>query len=397
MFPLIFIVVLSIGSVYISLRLIPRTSLRGWKKFLAYILCYIPLINVPVRHMVRQLSRAGEAVPYWLDVMLYISHILIGSLSVVAMVVFAYDVFLIGRWIWRRTQKSSAKQESVTSTAAPNASRRMFLQNSISAGLVAAGGSLVTYGVSEAVGMPEIKHITVPVRNLPQEFHGYTIAQLTDLHINKPVPPTRLTKIVEKINALQPDAVVVTGDLSDSYPEQVHEEMEPLRHLSSKDGTFFASGNHEYYTDIDGWLKEVARLGMTNLQNEHRVIERNGKRLLMCGVSDLMSARYSNHKSDPVRAQRGSREGDIKVLLSHQPQSIYAATKLGYHLQISGHTHGGQIFPWTYVTDLVQPYLHGLYQVEDTQLYVSRGTGYWGPPIRIGAPAEVAFLKLVPA
>ncbi len=393
MFFIISSLILFVGCLYISLRLIPRTSLHGWKKALAYLACYLPMLNVPARHTVRTMARAGEVIPAWLDVALYSTYILIGSLSVIAVVVFSFDIFLLCRALIRRYKKKPVNAEKST----PNPSRRMFLQNSVSAGLVAVGGTLVTYGVSEAVGMPEVKHIRVPIQNLPQEFHGYTIAQLTDLHINKPVSPTRLENIVHKINSLHPDTVVITGDISDSYPEQVREEMEPLRQLQSKDGTFFVSGNHEYYTSIDAWLAEVARLGITDLHNEHRVIERQGKRLLMCGVPDIMAPRISHHKSDPIIAQRGSQEGDIKILLSHQPQSIYQAVKVNYDLQISGHTHGGQLFPWTYVTDLVQPYIHGLYKVENTQLYVSRGTGYWGPPIRIGAPAEIALLELVPA
>ncbi len=396
MFFLIFAAVLSIGCLYISLRLIPRTSLKGWPKALAYALCFTPLLNVPARHMVRSMARAGETVPAWLDVTLYATYILIGSLSVVAVVVFACDMLLLAKYLYRRLRKPSCDVKAQPAPAVMQG-RRLFLQNSLSAGLVAVGGSLVSYGVSEAVGMPQIKHISVPIKNLPKPLHGYTIAQLTDIHINKPVPATRLENIVANINALKPDAVVITGDISDSFPEQVHAEMEPLRALDSKDGTFFVSGNHEYYTSIDAWLDEVARLGITNLHNEHRVIERDGARLLMCGVPDITAPRMSDHISDPVLAQQGSMEGDIKVLLAHQPQSIYAGSTVNYHLQISGHTHGGQLFPWTYVTDLVQPYIHGLYKVENTQLYVSRGTGYWGPPIRIGAPAEVAFLHLVPA
>ncbi len=396
MFFLIFASVITLGCLYISLRLIPRTSLQGWKKALAYMLCFSPIINVPIRHTVRNLSRSGEIIPPWMDVTLYISYFLIGSLSVLAVVVFSYDIFLLSRALWRRLKTPKPSQKDHTASKVRQ-DRRLFMQNALSASIVTVGGSLVTYGVSEAVGMPEMKHIQVPIKNLPPAFEGYTIAQLTDIHINQPVPPTRLENIVHKINSLKPDAVVITGDLSDSFPHQVHHEMEPLKQLNPVDGTFFVTGNHEYYTDVDAWLAEIKRLGIINLHNEHRIITREGKRLLMCGVPDISAPRMSNHASNPVTAQAGSRKGDIKVLLAHQPQSIYKGLTVGYDLQISGHTHGGQLFPWTYVTDLVQPYIHGLYKVENTQLYVSRGTGYWGPPMRIGAPAEVAFLTLTAA
>ncbi len=393
-FFLMFTAALLIGSTYLSLRLIPRTSLSGIKKYLVIALCYLPIINMPIRYEVRQLGLSGAVTPPWLEMGLFASHILMGALSIFVTVTFAVDLYLIAKKIFVHFNKSKQGSEQKTQC---NTSRRIFLQNSLSAGVVVASSAVVGYGMSEAMGMPAMKHIQVPIKNLAPEFQGFTIAQLTDLHINKPVSPTRLEKIVAKINELNPDCVVMTGDLSDSYPAQVQVELNPLLKLNPKHGKYFVSGNHEYYTGIELWLEEVKRLEFINLQNEHRAIERAGKRLLMCGVPDITAPRMSSHISDPILAQDGSSVNDIKVLLAHQPQSIYDAVKGGYDLQISGHTHGGQFFPWTYVTDFIQPYIHGLYTVENTQLYVSRGTGYWGPPIRIGAPAEVAFLELVKA
>ncbi len=395
-FFMMFATVLFIGCTYISLRLIPRTSLSGFKKYFAYALCYLPFINIPVRYEVRNFSKLGETAPVWLDMMLFASFILIGTLSVVATVTIVTDVFLLAKWIIKRLKKSKlSEQEINVSSKKTDASRRLFLQNSLSAGVVAVSAGFVGYGLSEAMGMPDVKHVRVPVQNLPSDFHGFSIVQLTDLHINKPVPFNRIEKIVQNVNSLKADAIVITGDLSDSDPLYVQKELQPLSSLKAMHGKYFVSGNHEYYTGIEGWIKEVARLGLTNLHNEHRVIERNGKRLLMCGVPDISAPTMSSHVSDPILAQQGSQDSDIKILLAHQPQSVYNATKVGYHVQISGHTHGGQLFPWTYVTDFVQPYIHGLYKVENTQLYVSRGTGYWGPPIRIGAPPEITLLELV--
>ncbi len=394
-FAVIFASVLLFGCTYVSLRLITRTSLSGFKKYLAFALCYSPLINVVARQEVRTLASLGASVPNWLDVSLFISYILIGTLSITATVIAISDLTLLAKKIY--TWCTKTKQRDNKSNIKPDISRRIFMQNSLSAGLVMASGGFVIYGATEAMGMPAVKHINVPVKNLPAQFDGFSIAQLTDLHINRPIPITRLEKIVETVNALQPDCIVITGDLSDSRPYQVRVEMDPLRHLKAKHGSFFVSGNHEYYTGIESWLDEVARLELTNLHNEHHVIERQGRRLLMCGVPDIKAPHMSTHISSPILAQKGSQTDDIKVLLAHQPQNIYEAVTVGYDLQISGHTHGGQFFPWTYVTDLVQPYIHGLYEVKNTQLYVSRGTGYWGPPLRIGAPSEIAVLKLVAA
>ncbi len=393
---MIFASVLLIGSTYICLRLVPRTSLCGWKKYLACALCYLPLVYLPVRYAVRSMASAGESVPYALDIALFICYIIIGSLSVLATVVFLTDVFLLVKKLTSRWGFAEKKIKS-DSVQEPDLSRRQFLQNSLSAGIVLTSGAFIAYGVDEAMGMPNLKQVHVPIQNLPQSLHGFKIAQLTDLHINRPIPITRLENIVTEVNALNPDAIVITGDMSDSFPWQVREEMDPLRHLKAVHGKYFVSGNHEYYTGIDDWLEEIDRIGLLDLHNEHRVIERDGHRLLMCGVPDISAPRMYAHRSSPILAQQGSQSGDVKILLAHQPQSIYEAVKAGYDLQISGHTHGGQIIPWTFVTDYVQPYFYGLYEVEKTQLYVSRGTGYWGPPIRIGAPAEIVLLELVPA
>ncbi len=397
-FFVMFTVVLLVGCTYISLRLVYPTSLQGWKRYLAYALCYTPLIYLPARYQVRILVELGERMPYWLEVTLFTSFILMGSLSVIATLSIVADLVLLSKWgIARLKNKKNMTLKNESTKQIPNKSRRLFLQNSLSAGIMTVGAGFVGYGVNEAMGMPAVKHILVPVSNLPTEFQGFKIVHLTDLHINRPAPVSRLEKIVQNINELNADSVVITGDLSDSDPLYIQNELEPLRHIKATNGKYFVSGNHEYYTGIDGWLKEIARLEFINLHNEHRAILRNGKRLLMCGVPDITAPRMSSHTSDPILAQQGSKDGDIKVLLAHQPQSIYEGLKVGYHVQLSGHTHGGQLFPWTYVTDLVQPYIHGLYKVENTQLYVSRGTGYWGPPLRIGAPPEIALIELVKA
>ncbi len=394
-FFVLFAIVLTIGSTYVCFRLIPRTSLCGWKRTIAYILCYVPLLYLPVRYAVRNMASAGESIPYWLDISLFVAYIIIGSLSIVATIIFISDVIIVLKKLYSRVKHGKVQQNSSKNEA--ELGRRQFLQNSLSASIVLLSGGLIAYGANEAMGMPALKKVRIQIKNLPTQFHGFKIAQLTDLHINRPIPITRLENIVTEVNGLNPDSIVITGDLSDSYPWQVREEMEPLRLLKARHGKYFVSGNHEYYTGIEAWLEEVKRLELTDLHNEHRVIERAGQRLLMCGVPDISAPRISNHASSPIKAQQHSKAGDIKILLAHQPQSIYEAVKVNYDLQISGHTHGGQIFPWTYVTDYVQPYFYGLYEVENTKLFVSRGTGYWGPPMRIGAPAEIVLFELVTA
>jgi hypothetical protein len=161
-------------------------------------------------------------------------------------------------------------------------------------------------------------------------------------------------------------------------------------------GNYFVTGNHEYYSGVIEWIEEVRRLGFTVLINEHRIITSGKSKMLLAGVTDYRESRIlTDHRSDPQKALNAAAKTDIKILLAHQPKSIFDAARAGYDLQISGHTHGGQFFPWNLVVGLTQPYVSGLHQHADTQIYVSRGTGYWGPPVRVGSPSEITLIKLV--
>ncbi len=395
-------VLLFLGILYSGFRLLSRTSLSKTNKIFLWFFLFIPLSNIPLRMYVRSNS-IENLTPPWVDTALFFSYLSMGALSILVTVLVVYDIFLLVKGFIGKIKKAKylkgncSEKSQVLTPLLVNKERRVFMQNAISGSLASVAAGFVFFGSNEALALPQIKKVTVPLRNLPKSFHGFKIVQVTDLHINKPFAKQRLEKIVDAILELKADTIVVTGDLSDSHVKHVYDEISPLARLKAHEGVYFVSGNHEYYTNIDQWLALVKQLGLINLHNEHKVIERDGRRLLMCGVPDIYAPRLSSHVSDPILAQSGSRAEDIKILLAHQPQSIYEAVKVNYHLQISGHTHGGQFFPWTYVTDLVQPYIHGLYEVENTQLYVSRGTGYWGPPIRIGAPAEITLLELVPS
>jgi hypothetical protein len=144
------------------------------------------------------------------------------------------------------------------------------------------------------------------------------------------------------------------------------------------------------------WVEEVRRLGFSVLINEHRIITSGNQKMLLAGVTDYREGRMlTAHRSDPHKALKAAPATDVKILLAHQPKSIFAASRAGYDLQISGHTHGGQFFPWNLFVGLSQPYISGLHKHENTQIYVSRGTGYWGPPMRVGSPSEITLIKLV--
>jgi predicted MPP superfamily phosphohydrolase len=200
------------------------------------------------------------------------------------------------------------------------------------------------------------------------------------------------------VNALDPHLVVLTGDLVDGSVGNLREHTRPLADVVARDGRFYVTGNHEYYSGPEAWVREVARLGFTPLLNEHRVVDVEGARVLVAGVTDSAAGRMvPGHRSDPDAAMRDAPAADLKLFLAHQPTSAKHAAKLGAHLHISGHTHGGQFFPWHVPVRLTTPYVAGLFRVGAMWLYVSRGTGYWGPPLRLGAPSEITLFEIVRA
>ena len=240
--------------------------------------------------------------------------------------------------------------------------------------------------------------IDVPVTGLPPALEGFTIAQISDLHVGPTIRRVYLQRIVERVNALQADLIAVTGDLADGGVPELSEHTAPLAALSARHGAFFVTGNHEYYSGAAAWVAEVGRLGLNVLENEHIVLNHDGEDLVVAGVTDYDAHRFDPAwRSDPQGAIRGAPSGAIAVLLAHQPRSVGAAAKAGFDLVLSGHTHGGQFLPWNFFVPLQQPFTSGLHRLGELWLYVSRGTGYWGPPKRFGAPSEITVLRLTAA
>ena len=232
----------------------------------------------------------------------------------------------------------------------------------------------------------------VTLAKLPAALDGFTIVQLTDVHVGMMIGKQFLEEVVERVNALDPDVVCITGDLVDGPAAELKGEVAPLAKLRSRHGTFFTTGNHEYYAGVDDWLPVLADLGFRILRNE-RVTLAPG--LELAGIDDAMGYRHPGHGADLARATAGRDPDAALVLMAHQPKQARDARKHGVDLQISGHTHGGQIWPWHHLASWQQGgLLAGHYLVGDTQLYVSRGVGYVGPPIRVGAPAEITRVIL---
>jgi len=260
--------------------------------------------------------------------------------------------------------------------------------------------ALVTaVGYLNARRVAAVRRVDVPIDTLPQALHGFTIAQITDLHVGPTIGRDHVEAIVVAVNELGADMVAITGDLVDGSVRQLASQIEPLTRLASRHGTFFVTGNHEYYSGAHAWLHELRRLGLNVLMNEHVVVEHDGAELVVAGVTDYGAHHFDpSHRSDPAAAIDGAPpSAAAKVLLAHQPRSAIAAAEAGFHLQLSGHTHGGQFLPWNWFVRLQQPFTAGLDRLDRLWVYTSRGTGYWGPPKRFGAPSEITCLRLVAA
>lgn len=263
--------------------------------------------------------------------------------------------------------------------------------------LLAAVVTLV--GFVNARRVARVVDVDVPIHGLPQALHGFTIAQISDIHVGQTIKRGYLDKIVDKVNALEADLVAVTGDLVDGSVRHLAPHTAPLARLKATHGAYFVTGNHEYYSNAHDWIAEIQRLGLTVLMNEHVVLTHQGASLLVAGVTDYTAHHFDpSHKSDPHAALAGApQQVAVKVLLAHQPRSAPAAADAGFDLQLSGHTHGGQFLPWNFFVPMQQPYIAGLNRLKQLWVYTSRGTGYWGPPKRFGAPSEITRVKLVSA
>jgi uncharacterized protein len=274
--------------------------------------------------------------------------------------------------------------------------RRQFLLRT--SGQVALGVTAATaaWGARVARSRPEVVEVEIPIDGLPWQFDDYHIVQLSDVHVGETIDKDFILPIVEQVTSLLPDMIVLTGDLVDGSVDKLRADISPLAYLRAPDGVLCVTGNHEYYSGAEEWCARFRELGLKVLNNEHVVIERAGqRRMIVAGVTDLLEGKkLPGHTSDPALALRGAPDHHVRVLLAHQPRSIAVAKTLGYHLQLSGHTHGGQFFPWNLLIGLVQPLGSGLKLFEKTWLYVNRGTCYWGPPNRAGVRPEITSIRL---
>ncbi len=259
-------------------------------------------------------------------------------------------------------------------------------------------GLITLVGFINARRLPRVVEVDIPLAGLPPALVGFTIVQISDLHIGPTIKRRHIQAVVDRVNGLGADAVAITGDLVDGSVKQLAADIAPLAELEARHGSYVVTGNHEYYAGVGAWWAEFARLGLHGLMNEHRVIAHDGAKLVLAGVADYGAQAFDPaQRSDPAKALAGAPTDAPKILLAHQPRSAGAAAAAGFDLQLSGHTHGGQFWPWPLFVRLQQPYTAGLHRLGRLQVYTSRGTGYWGPPKRFGAPAEITRIRLLAA
>lgn len=276
-----------------------------------------------------------------------------------------------------------------TAGAILDTGQKKLFRNFINIGIIVISVSIAVSGISEGLAPPQVKRVEIKIAGLHPDLEGFSIAQISDLHLFQALQRGLVPYIVDSVNDLSPDVIALTGDIVEGDGSQIQREVDKLAELRAPHGIFFVTGNHEYLAGVEDWMNTMKRLGFIVLQNEHRLVTQGRGVLLFGGVDD-----YSSPASSPAKAMGFHADADVKILLAHQPDSVYEAARAGFNLQLSGHTHGGLLSPVRWLASFGSPFQSGLYTYENTQIYVSNGTGYWGIPFRLGTPSEISLLIL---
>ncbi|MEU7401244.1 metallophosphoesterase [Streptomyces sp. NPDC044948] len=268
-------------------------------------------------------------------------------------------------------------------------SRRLFVSRVVAGAAAAAAVGTVGYGTYGVLNGPSVKRVTVPLTRLPRAAHGFRIAVVSDIHLGPVLGRGFAQKVVDTINSTQPDLIAVVGDLVDGSVKDLGPAAAPLAQLKARHGAYFVTGNHEYFSGAEQWVAEVRRLGLLPLENARTELPHFD----LAGVNDV-AGEDEGQGPDYAKALGDRDRSRACVLLAHQPVQIHDAVDHGVDLQLSGHTHGGQLWPGNLIAGAANPTLAGLERYGDTQLYVSRGAGAWGPPTRVGAPSDITVIEL---
>lgn len=363
---------------YVGVRLIPDAPVGLPLKVLAAILLAVSVIVIPLGMAARQIEPQSLA-----DRLAWLGLTALGFFSSLLLLTFARDVmlFFVHLADWLR--------------GVPVGSPVLVAYSALAVPLLAVLFSAI--GFYNARRRAPVVSVDVPIDDLPAALDGFTIAQISDIHVGPTIKRHYVERIVAAVNELEPDLIAVTGDVVDGTVPNLADHTRPLAGLTARHGAFLVTGNHEYYSGADKWIAEFRRLGLTVLLNQHVVLNHDGVQAVIAGVTDFSAGSFDPaHRSDPAKALSGAPDdAAVRVLLAHQPRSATAAAEAGFTLQLSGHTHGGQFLPWNFFVRLQQPFVAGLVKFNGLWVYTSRGTGYWGPPKRLGAPSEITLVRLV--
>lgn len=376
--PLYFVIVALHG--YLGARLVPDLPGGSAAKAVLVALLVASAVLMPMGLLARRIRRQPLS-----DRLAWAGSLAMGGFSTLFVLTLARDLLLI--------------VATIVGLVDPHALAGVPFARWSAAAVPLLGLLVTAWGFYNARRTAAVVAVDVPIDHLPAALHGFTIAQISDIHVGPTIKRAYLQRIVDAVNGIGADMVAVTGDLVDGSVGELAGQVVPLADLRSRHGTFFVTGNHEYYSGAPAWVTELQRLGLQVLQNEHVVLSHGGAALVIAGVTDFSAHQFDPaRRSDPQAALAGAPPlPTTRVLLAHQPRSAEAAEQAGFQLQLSGHTHGGQFFPWNLFVPLQQPFVSGLHRLRRLWVYTSRGTGYWGPPKRFGAPSEITRIRLVPA
>ena len=380
-FSAVTVVVLSVHY-YLWLRLIKDTGLNNlYKNIGAYLFLGLTL-SLPMALL------ADRILPYkYSFALLWLSYFWIGIMMLLFFLLISIDMIKTAIYIFQRFTQAG---EEIT-----NPGRRAFIS-----GMTASAASLIVF-ISSGIGVKNyyssavVKKFRVPLEDLPEVFKGFKIVQISDLHLGQMMTKKILEKIVDQVNSLRPDLIAITGDLADGSTTRLLNQAVPLKNLKAKDGVYFVTGNHEYYSGVENWTSAIKNMGIAVLNNQNIKIRKKDDFFYLAGVTDHGGKNFGReHAADFKKALHGLEKSKKKILLAHQPIAVQEASEYGTDLILSGHTHGGQIWPFNYLVYLQQPFLKGFYDYKGTKLYVNQGTGCWGPPIRLGSKNEITQIML---
>jgi len=367
----------SLIFIYVLIRLILPLPVSGKWKWLAALV----LLLVSQQHVLIRLAAENIASPELPPLLLLMSGWSFASSLFLFLLLAIQDVLLLALWLLRGSKKWIAPSFF--------ADRRRIMVTAMA--IIPA-----TYGLRQGVAVPVIRQKEVRLPGLPKELDGLTLVQISDLHVSPLFQESWVRAMVDKVNAMEPDIICLTGDVVDGTPEYRAASVAPLKELRARYGVFGCTGNHEYYSDYAGWMQTFPTLNITMLQNSHTVLTIHGKELVLGGVPDIAAEKFFLPGPDVARALAGAPDGALRILMDHRPGNAFRNARAGVDLQLSGHTHGGQILGMNLlVAQANSGFVYGWYQVDTMLMYVNSGAGLWaGFPVRLGVPSEVVRFVL---